>query len=156
LRGREGPLIEGDTKTKWKGDSPVDVAQIATVAVALLVPYLAKATEGLASKAGEVAWDKVVALYKAVCRKLSADKDEKAQQTLRRMEEQPADEERQTALMNVLTEKARTDPVFKQELAQLVQVATQEETIAFLTQVYDRGRVDKIINISQADVVNID
>ena len=85
------------------------------------------------------------------------DKDEKAQETLKRLEEQPTNEECQEALTEILTEKAHADPSFAQELQQLVQVTTQDETVAqFLSQVYDRARVDKIINIGQAGVVHID
>lgn len=135
----------------------IDMHQVATTVAALLGPYLAKAGEGFGKKAGEAAWDKVVALYQAIRHKFAADKDEKAQETLRRLEEQPTDEKRQEALVEVLTDKAQANPAFAQELQRLVQVITQDETITqFLTQVYDMGRVKKIINIGLAGVVNID
>ncbi len=135
----------------------IDMHQVATTAAALLGPYLAKSGEGFAKKAGEAAWDKVVALYQTIRCKFIADKDEKAQEALHRLKEQPTDEKHQAALAEVLTEKAQADPVFAQDLQQLVQVTTQDETVAqFLNQVYDRGRVDKIISIGHAGVVNID
>jgi len=135
----------------------IDLAQIGIAVVALLSPYLAKAGEGFAQKAGEVAWDKVAALYQAIRRKFKTDKDKEALQALHRLEKQPTDGKHQAALAGILTEKAQTDPEFTQELVRLVQVTTQDETVArFLTQVYDKGQVDKIINIGQAGVVHID
>ena len=135
----------------------MDIAQIAPAAAALLGPYLAKAGEAAAKKIGEAAWEKTGALYQAIRRRFEADKDEKAQETLQRLEEQPLDEGRQAALADILTEKAQADPTFAQELMQLAQGVTQDKTVAqFLTQVYDDAHVDKIINIGQAGVVRID
>ena len=135
----------------------MDVVQIATAAAALLAPYLAKAGEAAAKKAGEAAWEKVEALYQAIRRKFAADKDDYAQKTLERLEAQPTTETRQTALADVLAEKAQADPGFAQELARLVQGAAQDKTVVqVLTQVYGEARVNKIINIAQATVVQID
>ena len=136
----------------------IDIAQIATAAVALLGPYLAKAGEAAAKKVGEAAWEKMEALSQAIRRKFEADKkNAKAQETLQRFEEQPTDEDRQAALANVLAEKAQADPAFAEELARLVQFTTGDQTVGqFLTQVYDQAQVDKIINIGQAGVVRID
>jgi len=135
----------------------MDVVQIATAAAALLAPYLAKAGEAAAKKAGEAAWEKVEALYQAIRRKFAADKDDYAQKTLERLEAQPTTETRQTALADVLAEKAQADPEFAQELARLVQGAAQDKTVVqVLTQVYGEARVNKIINIAQATVVQID
>lgn len=135
----------------------MDIAQIATAAAALLAPYLARAAEAAAKKAGERAWEKVEALYQAIRRKFAADQDEYAQKTLQRLEAQPTAEARQAALADVLTEKAQADPDFARKLARLVQDATQDNTVVqFLTQVYGEARVGNIINIGRADVVRID
>ena len=135
----------------------MDIAQITATAAALLGPYLAKAGEAVAKKAGEAAWGKVEALYQAIHHKFAADKDDRAQETLRQLEERSTDKGHQAALASVLAEKAQADPAFAQELAKLVQIAAQDEAaVQFLTQVYGRAQVGKIINIGQADVVQID
>ena len=128
------------------------VDPISTAAVALLAPYLAKAGEEIAQKAGDAVWKMAESLYQAVHRKFSADKDTYAQKTLQRLEEQPTNEARQAALADVLNEKVNSDPSFAQELKQLVQNTTQTQGInQFLTQVYDNARVNKIVNIGQID-----
>lgn len=135
----------------------MDIVQIATAAVALLAPYLIKAGESAAGKVGEKALEKVEALYQAIRRRFAADKNDYAEKTLQRMEEQPTSEGCQAALADILAEKAQNDPGFAQELMQLVQSATQDKTVVqILTQVYGNARVGKIINIGNAGVVNID
>ena len=128
---------------------------IITSVVTLLAPYLAKAGEEVAKKAGEASWEKMKALYQVICNKFSADKDDYAQQTLKRLEEKPSEESRQRALTDILVEKAEANPEFAQELKQLVQDTTQGKDVGqFLTQVYG-GEVGKIVNIGQAGDVNI-
>jgi hypothetical protein len=135
----------------------MDIAQIAITAAALLAPYLVKAGEAAAKKAGETAWEKVESLYQAMRGKFAADEDDYAEKTLQRLEEQPTSEVRQASLADILTEKAEADPTFARELAQLVQDTAQDQATAqFLTQVYDNARVDKIINIGQAGTVRFD
>jgi hypothetical protein len=48
---------------------------IATAAVALLAPYLARAGEAFAGKAGAAAWATAEQIYRAIRRKLAADPD---------------------------------------------------------------------------------
>ena len=135
----------------------MDIGQIATTAVALLAPYLTKAGEAAAKKAGEAAWKKVEALYQAIERKFVADKDDDAQKTLQHLEDQPKDDGCQAALASVLAAKAAADPEFAQDLARLVHGAAQDKTVTqFLIQVYPEAEVNKIINIGKADVVQID
>ena len=123
---------------------------ITTAAAALLAPYLAKAGEEIAQKAGDAAWNMAASLYHAIKQKFTADQDAYAQQTLQRLEEQPTNEARQAALADVLHEKAQADPSFAQELKRLVQDTTQTQGInQFLTQVYDHAQVNKIVNIGQ-------
>lgn len=125
------------------------IAPIVTSAVAILAPYFAKAGEGAAKKAGEETWEKIKTLYQVISNKLSADKDDYAQQTLKRLEEKSSDKSRQRALSDILTEKAETDTVFAQELQQLVQGTTQGQDVGqFLIQLYG-GEVGKIVNIGQ-------
>lgn len=128
----------------------MNLVLIATSAVQLLAPYLVKVGEGTAQKAGEAIWEKTKTLYQTIRHKFSTDKDDYAQQTLQRLEEQPSAEPRQRGLVDVLVEKAHTDPEFAQELNRLVQDTTQGKDVGqFLTQVYG-GEVGKIININQA------
>lgn len=135
----------------------MDIIQIAMTAVAIIAPYLGQAGEAMAKTAGEKAWGKVEALYQAIRRKFAADKDDYAQKTLERLEAEPTADTRQTALADVLAEKAKSEPSFAQELARLVTGAAQDKTVVqFLTQVYGEGRVGKITNIGQAGVVQID
>lgn len=130
------------------------ITPIVTSAVALLAPYLAKAGEEVAKKAGEASWEKMKALYQAIRTKFSADKDDYAQQTLKRLEDKPSEESRQRALADILTEKAEADPEFGQELKRLVQDTTQGKGVPeFLTQVYG-GEVGQILNINQAGDLN--
>lgn len=80
---------------------------------------------------------------------MSADKDDYAQQTLKRLEEKSSDKSRQRALSDILTEKAETDTVFAQELQQLVQGTTQGQDVGqILIKLYG-GEVGKIVNIGQ-------
>jgi hypothetical protein len=123
---------------------------IATTAVAFLVPYLVKAGEEIALKAGDAVWNMAASLYQAIHHKFTKDQDVYAQQTLKRLEEQPTNEARQAALTDVLNDKIQADPTFAQDLKQLVQNTSQTQGITqFLTQVYDHGQIDKIINIGQ-------
>jgi hypothetical protein len=124
--------------------------EIATAAVALLAPYLAKAGEAAAGKAGEAAVSGARALLKAIRGRFDADDDQEAKQTLEQFEQQPDDEERQAELARVLSEKAETDPDFREELQRRVDDATGGRSVnEFLTQVYG-GEVGKIVNIGQA------
>lgn len=121
-----------------------------TAAVALLAPYLGKAGEEIAQKAGDATWKMIGSLYQVIKHKFTRDQDTFAQQSLQRLEEQPNNEARQAALADILNEKAQSDPGFAQELKQLVQNTTQTQGInQFLTQVYDNAKVDKIVNIGQ-------
>ena len=135
----------------------INIGQIAAAAAALLGPYLAKAGEALAKKAGEAAWAKVEALYQAIRRKFAADRDDYAQKTLQRLEEQPSSEARQAALADVLAEKAQADPAFARQLAALVGEAREDKALVqFITQVYGEAYVGKITNIGRANVVHIE
>ena len=136
----------------------MDWQQVATTAAGLLIPllpYLAKvgekAAEEAGSKFGTAAWEKAKALYEAVSKQFAGDIY--AEETLKRAAEKPDNESRRATLTDVLAEKAQADSEFGQQLAQLTQVAAQEQGIVnFLTQVYG-GRVGKIVNIGWAQEV---
>lgn len=137
----------------------MDVVQAITIAAALLAPYLAKAGEGFAKKAGERVWEKVEALYRAVRRKVEADKGDGADKTLERLQAEPINETRKAGLTTILTEKTKSDAGFAQELVRLVQGVVQtehEHAVQFLTEVYGPAQVGKIINIGHAGTVHIE
>jgi hypothetical protein len=128
---------------------------VIAAAVALVAPYLAKAAEGFASRAGEAAIDGTKALLRAIRDKFADDRDEYASQTLTRLEERPDDEARQAALRAVLADKASQDADFAYELRQLVGQTTQGAPLnSFLTQVYG-GDVGKIVNVGTTGTLNI-
>ena len=104
----------------------MDVQVMATAAMALLSPYLAKAGEAFAKEAGEKLVEKASALYQAVKKKLKGDPY--AEQTLARAEEKPASEGRQAALKDVLTEKMEEDADFAATVRQLVEEAKAADT----------------------------
>jgi len=128
----------------------------ASAAVALLAPYLAKAGEAAASKAGEAAVAGAKALLEMIRRRFGGEGDQYARQTLERLEDKPEDRGRQAALEGVLAEKAEQDGSFRTELERLVQQTTFDRPVAeFLTEVYG-GEVGKIVNIGAAGTVHID
>jgi hypothetical protein len=130
---------------------------IALTAVQLLAPFLVKAGEAAAAKVGEAMWERVAAIHGAIRRKLDDDDDAYGRQSLERLEEQPTSEGRQQALATVLYEKAEADQAFGQELVRLVQQASQERSAPqFLNQVYDGGKVNKIIQIAQGGQIHIE
>ncbi len=119
--------------------------------LAPLIPFLTKAGEKVAEQVGEASYKKVKALYEAIRNKFASDDDEYALQTLKRFEEQPANDNRKAALVSVVTDKATTDPVFANQLDRFVQEAKQDGNITqFATRVYGNARVGKIYNIGQA------
>jgi flagellum-specific peptidoglycan hydrolase FlgJ len=72
------------------------------------------------------------------------------------VEATPGDEDAQAALRLQLKKQMATDPAFADTLRQLLEeIGQDEQTAAFLTQVYG-GEVGKVINIGQAGEVLID
>jgi len=128
------------------------VVEIVSSAVALLSPYLVKAAEGAAQEAGKNSWEKVKGIYQAIRHKFANDKDEYAQQTLKRLEEKPVEKRRQEALESILEEKVEADSGFAAQLAELVKDTTQGQPVSqFVTQVFGDGRVGKIANFVNVD-----
>lgn len=118
--------------------------------LAPLTPYLVKAGEKVAEGVGEASFQKVKSLYEVIRNKFTADDDDYAQQTLKRFEEQPDSENRKAALVEIVAEKATTDPAFANQLERHVQEAKQDGNLAqFVTNVYGNAQVGKIYNIGQ-------
>jgi len=97
----------------------VDIQGIATAAMALLGPYLAKAGGAFSEKSGEELAEKVGALQRAIKSKFKGDTY--AEQTLTWAEEKPQLKDRQGALPEVLTETMEGDQDFAETIRRLVQ-----------------------------------
>jgi len=106
----------------------MDIGNLATNAVSLLVPYLVEASKSVANNVGEDAWNllnkKIEPLYKLIKNKFH--KDDYASKTLKRLEEKPEDEDRQNAMKSVLKEVLTEDNIFKEMLSKLVIEMKQE------------------------------
>lgn len=142
----------------------MDPVQLATAAVAVLAPFLStlagkageKVTESLAARAGAGAGGAVDGLYKAIRDEFAAKGDEDARQSLKSLEAKPDSQGRQTALAEVVADKAKADPAFAAQVAELVQRARHDPaTSQFLTQVYGNARVRNIANIGRAGNLTI-
>ena len=101
----------------------MDIRALATAAVALLIPYLAKVGEAFSEKAGERLAEKAGELYLAVKRKFEGD--DYAEQTLARFKKKPESEGRQVALGELLAKKMEGDAGFASVICQLVQDTTE-------------------------------
>ena len=133
----------------------MDPMTLAAAAVTIAAPYFGEAGKAAAKKAGEAAVAQVEALVGAIRQKFGANKDDYAEQTLARLEQQPEAEGRRRALTDLVAEKAEADPAFAQELTNLVEAAKQNPTtMQFLTQVYG-GTVGEIFNIGSVQTLNV-
>jgi hypothetical protein len=130
--------------------------EIAGSVVAVLSPYLAQAGGALAARAGEGVATLIKDLYGLVRRKFDEEREGDGRAALRDLEEEPADTSKQKALERALAERANADQAFANELASALEKITRGAPVnqQFLTQVYG-GEVGKIVNIGQADTVNI-
>jgi hypothetical protein len=120
----------------------MDPITIATGAVSMLIPYLANKGETIIKKVGKEKWKKLKEKTKSI---FSAIKDkfegnEYAVQTLKRMEEKPEDEGRQSAMKDVLMEILTEDEKFQKILSQLLNDAKQTGGDKFI-QVYGSGAI---------------
>lgn len=136
----------------------MDPATLATSTVALIVPYLAKAGEAIAAKAGQAVWDsfagKAKALYDGIKAKFAGDED--AATALKQLENKPDSEGRQASLKEVLEGKIQADPTFADMLSQLVAEVKQSggDTITQTLQICG-GLIGKVTQIGKARDVNI-
>ena len=101
----------------------VDWMAIATAAVGLLAPFVKKAGEKAAEKAGE-------AIFKLIQDRLKGD--EEAESTLKNFEKKP--ERHGPALADILRETAEADPEFGAALKKLIEDA-EEEAAGGVTQI---------------------
>lgn len=115
----------------------VEPITLATTVVSFLAPYLAKAGESMAKKAGDAAWEKLKQISAAVKKKLQGDAY--AEQTLQRLEKKSDSESRQAALVGVLEEKIQEDASFAQTLKDLVAEAKEAGGDTIIQQVSVSG-----------------
>ncbi len=103
------------------------IETLASGAVSLLVPYLAKAGNTIAEKVGKDSWDivnsKIEKLYETVKSKITGN--DYASQTLKRLEEKPEDADRQSAMKSVLKDILIDDQQFQKTLSQLLDEVKQ-------------------------------
>jgi hypothetical protein len=93
------------------------VAEMATAAVALLAPYVAKGAEELAKKVGGEVGSRVVGLWDTVKAKL---KGPAAEEAVKDLEAKPDDQRRQAALELQLEKALEADPAFREQVAALL------------------------------------
>ena len=119
----------------------MDWLNISLAALAALGPYVKKAGESMAQKLGED-------LYKWLEKRLN--KDEEAQVALSRLEKKPDSESTQEFFMEVLQERAESDPQgFGAELqARVQQIAKTDSSTGKLVGQIIAGKVSVIGEIS--------
>jgi len=124
---------------------------LATMIVNLVAPYLAQTGEVMAKKAGEATWERMKDLYTAVKNKLTGDAY--AEQTLKRLEEDPESESRQAALVGVVEEEIKDAPTFAKALQELLYEAHEAgaETITQQVTVSGQARTGDITQIGKIE-----
>lgn len=123
----------------------MDSATIASAAISILTPYLAKAGEEVAKKSANAAWEKASEIYKAVKERFTQEKDKRSQEMLKRYEKEP--EKRKRTMQEILAGMLEKDPGFSKKLLKLVRDAEKSGAgTVFNTNIFG-GEVGEIINI---------
>jgi hypothetical protein len=106
------------------------IDRVSGAAVALLA---AQAAAPAAATVEDASQDTLTQVRDLVERKLEADRDDFARSALKQVDETPGDEEPQLALAEMIAQKTRTDPDFREALEELVETAASDESIRALT-----------------------
>jgi hypothetical protein len=123
----------------------MDPITIASSAITLLTPYLAKAGEEVSKKAIGAAWEKIAEIHQSIKDRLAQEKDKYPKETLKRFEKEP--EKRKQAMQETLAEILEKDPTFAKKLVKLLKDAEKAGSgTVFNTNVFG-GAVGEIINI---------
>ena len=123
----------------------MDPITIASSAIALLTPYLAKAGEEISKKAVGAAWEKITEIHQAIKDRLAQEKDSYPKETLKRYEKEP--QKRKQAMQETLAEILEKDPSFAKKLVKLLKDADKAGAgTVFNTNIFG-GEVGEIINI---------
>lgn len=105
-----------------------DWVSIATIAVSLIAPFVKKAGEKAAEKAGETIFNLIQHKFKG---------DDEAESTLKNFEKNPKRHE--TALVDILKERAETDADFGAELKKLIEAANEKDTATISQKAVGKG-----------------
>ena len=123
----------------------MDPITIASSAIALLTPYLAKAGEEVSKKAVGAAWEKVTEIHKTIKERLAQEKDKYPKETLKRFEKEP--NKRKHAMQETLAEILEKDQAFAKKLVIMLKDADKAGAgTVFNTNVFG-GEVGEIINV---------
>lgn len=133
----------------------MDPNVLASQALALLSPYLARAGDSAAQTVGAAAAKQAETILAAIRRRFGIDRDVYAEQTLDKVIEEPRQESPKQALEAILANKAKQDTSFYAELEQLMQEAKRDpSTQQFLLKIYG-GEVGKIFQIGSVQTLNV-
>jgi hypothetical protein len=129
----------------------MDPLTLATAVVNLLAPYLSKAAERLADKAANAAWAKLEGLLKAVKAKLTGNVY--AEETLKRVKDEPESVSRQAALVGVLEEQIKNDAEFTETLQKLLGEAKDSgaENIVQKVTISGKARTGDVTTIGKVE-----
>jgi len=131
----------------------MDPTSLATIAVAALAPYVAKASERLAEATGEAIADKIGALYQVL--KTRFEDKPAAKEALTDLEANPKNEDSRAALRRQLIKQMETDSSLKETLERLLDdIDKDEKSMSFLVQVYG-GKVRNINQIGSVGKLTI-
>jgi hypothetical protein len=104
----------------------MDAITLATAVVNLLIPHLPRITEAVSKGLMDEALEKLKSIFTAVKEKFAGNVY--AEETLKRVEDQPQSQSRQAALVGVLEEQIQGDPVFADNLRKLIGKAKTSES----------------------------
>ena len=139
----------------WKAVAEQVVAVLVPVAPVLMLAA-SEAAKALGKKFGEAGASAALDKGKALWNKIKSrfEKDDEVAQTMALFAGNP--EAFETALTKVLEARLKDDPDFAGELQSLLAEAVADEgTTTFLTQVYGRAKVGKIINVSRIEAKDV-
>jgi hypothetical protein len=131
----------------------MDINAIATATIAILSPYLVKASEEAAKQAGNAAWKKATEIHQAIKARFKKEKDKFPTQALKQFEKEP--EKRKGTMEDVLKEVLEKDPEFSQSLLNLLKEAEEAGAGAVFNVNIMGGKVGKVVNINEADDITI-
>lgn len=127
----------------------MDVSTIAATTIAILSPYLAKASEEIAKKAGDAAWKKALEIHQAVKARFGKEKNDFATQALSEFEKEP--ETRKGTMQDALTEILQKDPDFAASLSTLLEEAKEAGTGVVFKVDISGGEVGEVFNINKLE-----
>ena len=123
--------------------------EVVSAAIALVVPYLARA-------GGAVADEGLRTLWAAMTARAEDAADDAARGALAGLHDNPNDPARKAAATDAVTTLVASDPQFRTELTEIVKrMADRTPNVTMSTSVSDNARVEKLVNIQSAGDVTI-